>query len=62
MLSRRIAGRSFHRAKRSLTSHAALQLSLYFLRAALFDRIRATARTQPCDREQNRHAFHLHIL
>jgi hypothetical protein len=29
---------------------------------ALFERVRAAARTQPCGREQDRHAFHLHIL
>jgi hypothetical protein len=29
---------------------------------ALFERVRTATRNQPCDREQDRHAFHLHIL
>jgi len=62
MLRSRIVGRSFQRTKCSLTSYAALQLLLHFLRTALFERVRAAARNQPCDREQDRHAFHLHIL
>jgi hypothetical protein len=28
----------------------------------LFERVRAATGTQPCDREQDRHAFHLHML
>ena len=62
MLASRIAGRSLHRAKRSLTSHAALELPLHFLRAAFLKWVGATARSQACDHEQDRHAFHLRIL
>jgi hypothetical protein len=29
---------------------------------ALFERVRAAARAQPCDCEQDRQAFHLRIL
>jgi hypothetical protein len=32
------------------------------LRRALFERVGATARDQPCDHEQDRHALHLLIL
>jgi hypothetical protein len=62
MLSSRIAGRSLQWAKRSLTSHAALELPLHFPCAALFKWVGTTARSQACDREQDRHAFHLRIL
>ena len=62
MLSGRIAWRSLQRAKRSLTSHPALELPLHFLRAAFFKWIGTTARAKACDHEQDRHAFHPHIL
>jgi hypothetical protein len=62
MLAGRIVGRPFDWAKRSLSGHAAFELPLYFLRAALFERISAAARDQPCDHEQNRHALHPRIL
>jgi hypothetical protein len=62
MLCGRIAGRSLQRAKRSLASHAALELPLHFLRAAFFKWVGTTARSQACDHEQDRHAFHLRIL
>ena len=62
MLRSRVVGRPFLWAKRSLTGHAAFQLLLDFLRTALFERVCATARSEPCDREQDRHAFHLRIL
>jgi hypothetical protein len=32
------------------------------LRGALFEGVGATARDQPCDHEQDRHALHLLIL
>ena len=53
MLSGRIAGKALQRAKRSLTSHAALQLLLHFLCTALFQWVRAAARDQPHNREQD---------
>jgi hypothetical protein len=62
MLVSRIVGRSLDWAERSLPGYAALKLPLYFLRAALFKRISAPARDQPCDDEQDRRAFHLLIL
>ena len=62
MLRGRVVGKPLYRAKRSLTGHAAFQLLLDFLRAALFERVCATARSEPCDREQDQHAFHLRIL
>ena len=62
MLARWILGRPFEWAKRSLSGHAAFKLPLYFLRTALFERISAAARDQRCDRKQNRHALHPHIL
>ena len=62
MLARRIIGRPFDWAKRSLSGRAAFKLPLHFLRGPLFKRISAAARDQPCNREQNRHALHPHIL
>ena len=62
MLSGRIAGRSLQRAERSLAGHPALKLPLNFLRGALFNRVGAANQSQACDREQDRHAFHLRIL
>ena len=57
-----IVGRSFHRAECSLTGHAALELPLHLFRAALFDWVRAAARSQPYDQEQDGEGFHLLIL
>jgi hypothetical protein len=62
MLARGIVGRPLQGAKGSLTGHAAFKLPLHFLRGALFERVGATARDQPCDHEQDRHALHLLIL
>ena len=57
-----IVGRSLQRAERSLAGHPAFKLPLNFLRAALFERVGAADQSQACDREQDRHAFHLRIL
>jgi hypothetical protein len=62
MLSGRIARRSLQRAEGSLAGHAAFKLPLNFLRGALFERVGAAAQNLACDHEQDRHAFHLHIL
>src|SRR5437773_11566017 len=62
MLARRIIGRPFDWAKRSLSGRAAFKLPLQFLGSPLFKRISAAARDQPCNREQKRHALHPHIL
>jgi hypothetical protein len=62
MLAGGIIGRPIDRTECSLPGYAALKLPLYFLRAALFNRISAAARDQPCDDEQDRRAFHLLIL
>ena len=62
MLRCRIVGRSLQWAKGSLTGYTTFQLFLDLLRGALFERVCAAPRSQPCDREQDRHAFHLHIL
>lgn len=62
MLAGGIIGRSIDRTECSLPSYAALKLPLDFLRAALFNRISAAARAQPCEDEQERRAFHLLIL
>jgi hypothetical protein len=62
MLRSWIVGGALQRAKRSLTGHASLQLLLHFLRAALFERVCAAARNQPCDREQDREGLHPLIL
>ena len=62
MLPSRIVRGPLQRAKRSLTSHPALELPLHFLRAAFFKWIGTTARSKACDHEQDRHAFHLRIL
>lgn len=58
----RIAGRAFHGAKRSLTSHTAFKLTLDFLRRALLERVGATIQRDACDHEEDRHAIHPHIL
>ena len=62
MLCSRVARRSLQRAERSLAGHAAFKLPLNFLRAALFERVGAATHSQACDREKDRHAFHLRIL
>jgi len=62
MLVRRVIRRPVDWAERSLPGYPALKLPLHFLRAALFHRISAAARDQPCDDEQDRRAFHLLIL
>jgi hypothetical protein len=62
MLCGRVAGRSLKGDKRSLAGHAAFKLPLNFLAGALFERVGAATQSQACDREQDRHAFHLRIL
>jgi hypothetical protein len=62
MLSGWVTRRSFQRAQRSLAGHSSFKLPLNFLCAALFEGVGAATRTQACDREQDRHAFHLRIL
>ena len=62
MLARGIVGRPLQGAKGSLSGHAAFKLPLHFLRGALFERVGAATHSQACDREQDRHAFHLRIL
>ncbi len=62
MLACGVVGRPLHWANRSLSGHAPFELPLHFLRGALFERISATTRDQPCDHEQDRQAFHLLIL
>jgi hypothetical protein len=62
MLSSWIARRSLQRPERSLAGHASFELSLNFLRAALFEGVGAATHNQACDHEQDRHAFHLRIL
>jgi hypothetical protein len=62
MLCGRVAGRSLHRAERSLAGYSSFKLSLNFLRAALFEGVGAATHSQACDQEQYRHAFHLRIL
>src|SRR5262249_41018921 len=62
MLSSRITGRSLQRAERSLTGYPAFKLPLNFLRRALLEGVGAANQSQACDREQDRHAFHLRIL
>ena len=62
MLCGWVAGRSLQRAERSLTGYSPFELPLNFLRAALFEGVGAATHTQACDREQDRHAFHLRIL
>jgi len=62
MLACRIIGRPLDWAECPLPGYAALKLPLYFLRAAVFNRISAAARAQPCEDEQDRRAFHLLIL
>jgi hypothetical protein len=62
MLACRIIGRPLDWAECPLPGYAALKLPLYFLRAAVFNRISAAARDQPSEDEQDPHAFHLLIL
>jgi len=62
MFCGRIARRPFHRTKRSLTRNTPFKLPLNFLGCALLKRIGAAIRREACDHEQDRHAFHLHIL
>jgi hypothetical protein len=62
MLAGGIIGRPLDWAECPLPGYAALKLPLYFLRAAVFNRISAAARAQPCEDEQDRRAFHLLIL
>src|SRR5438093_8683126 len=62
VLARRIVGGSLDWAKRSLAGHAALELAFHFFRVALFKRISAAARGQPCDHEQSSYALHPRIL
>jgi hypothetical protein len=62
MLARGVVGRALQGAKGSLTSHAAFKLPLNFLRSALLERVGAAIHSESCDREQDRHAFHLRIL
>jgi len=62
MLSGWVARRSLQWADRSLTPHSSFKLSLNFLRGALFERVGAASHSQACDRDQDRHAFHLRIL
>jgi hypothetical protein len=62
MLCRGVAWRSFQWAQRSLAGHSSFKLSLNFLGGALFQGIGAATQNQACDREQDRHAFHLLML
>jgi hypothetical protein len=62
MLPRWVVRRPFHWSKASLTGDAAPELLLDFLSTALFERIRAAAEGQQCDRERNRKGLHLLIL
>jgi hypothetical protein len=62
MLGGWVARRSLQRADCSLTGDSSFKLSLNFLRGALFERVGAASHTQACDRDQDRHAFHLRIL
>ncbi len=62
MLRRSVVWRSIHWPKCSLTGDTAPELLLHFLSAALFDRVRAAAQGQQCDRERNRKGPHLLIL
>jgi hypothetical protein len=62
MLRGWVARRSLQRADRSLAGDSAFKLSLNFLRGALFERVGAASHSHACDRDQDRHAFHLRIL
>jgi hypothetical protein len=62
MLACRIFGRPLDWAEGALPGYAALKLPLYFPRRTLFKRVSAAARDQPCEKEQDRRAFHLLIL
>ncbi len=60
---RQIARFAFFGADLSLAGNTAFQLRLHFLTALLFERISAaTGEHCTADHEQDRHAFHLHIL
>ncbi len=62
MLSCRVARRSLQRAECSLAGHSSFELPLNFLRGALLEGVGAATHNKACDREQDRHAFHLPIL
>jgi hypothetical protein len=62
MLCGWVAWRSLQRADCSLAGDSAFKLPLNFLRGALFERVGAASHSQACDRDQDRHAFHLRIL
>jgi hypothetical protein len=62
MLCGGVTGRSLQRPESSLAGYSSFELPLNFLRAALFEGVGAATHTQACDREQDRHAFHLRIL
>jgi len=62
MLYSWVARRSLQRAECSLASHSSFKLPLNFLGGALFEGVGAATHGQACDREQDRHAFHLRIL
>jgi len=62
MLSGWVARISLQGADCSLAGHSSFKLSLNFLRRALFERVGAATHSQACDREHDRHAFHLRIL
>jgi len=62
MLSRWVARRSLQRADCSLAGYSSFKLSLNFFRGALLERVGTATHSQACDREQDRHAFHLRIL
>jgi len=62
MFRSRIVGCPLHWPKRSLAGDAAPELLLHFLSAPLFERVRAAAQGQQCDRERNRTGLDLLIL
>ena len=62
MFRRRVVGCPLNWPKRPLPGDAAPELLFHFLSAALFERVRAAAQSQQCDREQNRKGLHLLIL
>src|SRR4029434_862318 len=62
VLCSRVARRSLQRAECSLAGHSSFKLPLNFLRCALLQWVGAATQSQACDRQQDRHAFHLRIL
>ena len=62
MLCGWIARRSLQWADCSLAGHSSFKLPLNFLGGALLEGVGAATHGQACDREQDRHAFHLRIL